>query len=553
MNRSAWPLKKFNVGLRTEIILNLALLMTGALLLVGFGISKIHERDILEQKVKHGKTIVRSVQNSIRLQGHERIGASEKTFLFDRVIQVYANSEAIKEIALVDPSQKVIAGSLQGRGSSRIDDGRMAQAILERRVLWDLDREDSLFFPSYRDLKLFSPLLRDGALLGGIYLRLSLADVMNSIIASQRLILLFVLLDGVVIVFFGSFLLSRIIVYPLKELVRAADGIGRGDYDQHIVRADSNEIGKLADSFNEMTCRLRESQRDVQEYVRSLESANQRLQQTQMELIRSEKLASIGRFAAGVAHEVGNPLGAILGYASILQKSIDGRSEESEYLKRIEVEIQRINKIIRELLDFSRPSVIEIKEVDVNNVIENCISLLSYQKSFKSIESSLQLKQDIPLIQADESQIQQVFVNLIINAVDSMPDGGKLIVKTDDHMLREVPRTDNDGARRRRDDPEDSDYTHLRHSQTKPYSVDHSRKGDRVVCASIIDTGGGILQEDLEKIFDPFFTTKDPDRGTGLGLSISLRIVENFGGTIEVDSHVGKGSTFRILLPVPEP
>jgi len=546
VKRPAWLFRRFRVGLRTEIILNLAFLMTGALLLVGFGVIKIHERDILEQKVKNGKMIVRAVQNSINLHSTERIGSSGKTFFLHRVIQIYADSEEIEDIAVVDPSQKVIASSLEGGQARRIADAHMAQAISENRVLWELDREDSLFFPIYRDLKLFSPLLKDGRLIGGIYLRLSLADVMKGIMTSQRLIIILVLLDGVVIVFFGSFLLSRIIVNPLKELVRATDAVARGDYEQRIVLSDSNEIGRLADSFNQMTCRLRESRRDVQEYVRSLESANQRLQQTQMELIRSEKLASIGHFAAGVAHEVGNPLGAILGYTSILQKSIDGGTEEFEYLKRIEVGIQRINKIIRELLDFSRPSVVEIKEVDLNSVVENCLSLLSYQESFKNIKPSLQLKKDLPPVQADESQIQQVFVNLIINAVDSMPDGGELTVRTEDH----IPQIDNDGVRRRRDDPADSDYTHLRHSQGAEYPLTSFRKGGSVVCASIVDTGGGIPPEDLEKIFDPFFTTKDPDRGTGLGLSISLRILENFGGTIEVESQVGKGSTFRVLLPV---
>jgi two-component system NtrC family sensor kinase len=365
-----------------------------------------------------------------------------------------------------------------------------------------------------------------------------------------RLIILLVVLDGAVIVLFGSFLLSRIIVKPLKTLVRATEGIARGEYDQTILVGDGNEIGKLADSFNEMTHRLRESQRDVEEYVRSLEIANQRLQQTQMELIRSEKLASIGRFAAGVAHEVGNPLGAILGYTSILQQGIQNQTEGLDYLGRIEVEIQRINKIIRELLDFSRPSPVEIREVDLNTVIEDCLSLLSYQRSFKNIQPSLQLRENIPPVQADESQIQQVFVNLIINAVDAMsPDGGTLTLQTDDYILQNTATEYNEGSRRRRDDPEQADYSHLRRSQRTEPLLGPFPRGKRIVRARVTDTGCGIQAEDLEKIFDPFFTTKDPDRGTGLGLSVSMRILESFGGKIEVVSEVGKGSTFSVLLP----
>ncbi len=550
MKRPAWLLRKFKFGLRTEIILNLALLMTGAMLLVGFSIMKIHERDILEQKLKNGKLILSSIQDSIDLYRTDRIVPSEDQFLFHRVIQIYADPEEIEEIAIVDPSQQVIACSLQGKRAGRINDEDLGAAISQKRVLWRFGRQDSFFFKTYQDLKLFSPLFRDGEVLGGIYLRLSLADVMKSIMASQRLIILLVALDGMVILFFGSFLLSRVIVNPLKVLLRATEAIGRGDYDQRIAIAESNEIGKLADSFNEMTCRLRDSQDDLQEYVHSLEVANERLQQTQMELIRSEKLASIGRFAAGLAHEVGNPLGAILGYTSILQKGVDDGSEEREYLKRIEVEIQRINKIIRELLDFSKPTVIEVKDVDLNSVIENCLSLISYQKSFKNITSVIELKKDLALVQVDEPQIQQVFVNLIINAVDAMPDGGKLTLRTEDFTLQTAPQRGEEARRRRRNDPAGSDYTHLRQSHRAAYPFTALRQGVRVVCASVTDTGCGIHPEDLGSIFDPFFTTKDPDKGTGLGLSISLRILENFGGKLEVESQPGKGSTFRILLPV---
>ncbi len=547
LKRPVWLFRKFRVGLRTEIILNLALLMTGAMLLVGFSIMKIHERDILKQKVRNGRLILKSIQDSIDLQGIGKADFSDRAYLFHRLVQVYADPREIEEIAIVDPSQQVIASSLEGRGAKRINDADMTRAISDRTGIWKFDRDDSFLFGTYRDLNLFSPLFREGELVGAVYVRLSLADVMKGIIRSQRLIILLVMLDGLVILIFGSFLLSRVIVNPLKTLVRATEGITRGEYDQRIGVTEGNEIGKLADSFNQMTARLRESQRSVQEYVRSLEAANERLQRTQMELTRSEKLASIGRFAAGVAHEVGNPLGAILGYTSILQEFLDDGSDGLEYLSRIEVEIQRINKIIRELLDFSRPSVVEIKDVDLNGVIEDCLSLLSFQKSFKNITSVLELKKGLPPVQVDQSQIQQVFVNLIINAVDAMPDGGTLTVKTDDHIFQKAHNAEDDGYRRRKGDPTDSDYTHLRRSHMAEHPLN---RGAHVVAASVIDTGCGIAPDDLEKIFDPFFTTKDPDKGTGLGLSISMRILESFRGRIEVESQPGGGSTFRILLPV---
>ena len=206
----------------------------------------------------------------------------------------------------------------------------------------------------------------------------------------------------------------------------------------------------------------------MENYLESLESTNKQLKQAQEELIRTEKLASIGRFAAGVAHEVGNPLGAILGYTSILQKEGMDHEESKDYLKRIEKEIERINRIVRELLDFARPSKFEIKEVEVNKVIESTLSLLSYQKNFKNIETQLDLQSDLPMIKGDESQLSQVFINIILNAIDAMPNGGTLTIQTRTHVVEnlDVDRLQGIYPRRRKSDPMESDYSHLRKSRS---------------------------------------------------------------------------------------
>jgi signal transduction histidine kinase len=279
---------------------------------------------------------------------------------------------------------------------------------------------------------------------------------------------------------------------------------------------------------------------------------NKQLKQTQEELIRTEKLASIGRFAAGVAHEVGNPLGAIFGYTSILEKEGIDREEARDYLKRIEKEIERINRIVRELLDYARPSKLEIREVDVNKVVENTLSLLSYQKNFRNIETQLELQLDLPVVMGDESQLSQVFINIVLNAIDAMPTGGTLRIRTEEYLIENsfadpMPLL---GPPRRKGDPDESDYSHIRKINPLSVMLMKFSRGDRVVKARISDTGVGIKKEDLERIFDPFFTTKDPDKGTGLGLSISLRIVESMGGEMRVESEVGKGSAFEIYFPI---
>jgi two-component system NtrC family sensor kinase len=285
--------------------------------------------------------------------------------------------------------------------------------------------------------------------------------------------------------------------------------------------------------------------------LKSLESANRQLKQAQEELIRTEKLASIGRFAAGVAHEVGNPLGAILGYTSILQRGEIEREEEKDYLNRIEKEIERINRIVRELLDFARPSKFEIREVNVNKVVENALSLLSYQKNFKNIQTQLDLQVNLPLIKGDESQLSQVFINIILNGIDAMPGGGTLEIQSEEYLVEDFfpIRKHRPYPTRRKGDPRESDYLHLRKADPISVFLTKFSRGDRLVRIRISDTGIGIKKEDLERIFDPFFTTKSPDKGTGLGLSISLRIVESMGGEIRVESEIGKGTNFGLYFP----
>jgi hypothetical protein len=378
-----------------------------------------------------------------------------------------------------------------------------------------------------------------------------IGDLMKNLLESQKIILITIVFDAIILIVFGSFLLSRVLVKPVKDLVRLTKRISEGDFSQKIEVTTQNEMGELIGSFNRMIERLKDNQESLESYLESLESANKQLKQAQEELIRTEKLASIGRFAAGVAHEVGNPLGAILGYTNILKKEGIDREEAKDYMKRIEGEIDRINKIVRELLDFARPSKFEIREVKINKIIESTLSLLSYQKNFKDIETQLDLQSDLPLIKGDESQLSQVFINIFLNAIDAMPTGGFLRIQTREHVIEysHDDRTQRIYAPRRKGDPTESDYSHLRKHHPFPAGLTKFSGGDRLVKIRIADTGCGIRKEDLENIFDPFFTTKAPDKGTGLGLSISLKIVESLGGEIRVESEEGKGTTFEVYFP----
>jgi len=555
MKGQSWLFRKLNLSLRWEIITNISLLMLVAILLIGFTISKMNERNVIQEKIRYGEGMVKDFQAIMDFISRDRPDLQLKDpavreELLD-FLALYAKGKGFLDVLVVDADMKMIAANNPDLIDLSYSNDDLRQAIQTGLVGTEVRRSGGFLSTAYERLILYAPLWVQGRTAGGIQMDLALGDVMTQLLKSQRIILLSIILDAVILVAFGSFLLSRVLVKPLRGLVQLTQKISEGDFNEKIEGSSTNEIGQLIASFNRMIERLKANREELEDYVRSLEVANKQLKQAQEELIRTEKLASIGRFAAGVAHEVGNPLGAILGYTSMLEKGQIEPEESKDYLQRIEKEIQRINRIVRELLDFSRPSRGEIREVEVNKVLENTLSLLSYQKSFRNIETQLDLQPDLPGVMADESQLSQVFLNMMLNAVDAMPAGGVLRIQTQVHVVEEAftEQLERHFAPRRRGDPVESDYSRLRKLDPLSAILAKFSRGDRLVKIRISDTGAGIEKEDLKRIFDPFFTTKPPDKGTGLGLSICLRIVESVGGVIRVESEGGQGSAFEIYLP----
>ena len=556
MKKTTWLFKKLNLGLRTEVIINISFLMLAAILLIGFTISKINERNIEQEKIRYGRRMVQDFQTIM-----DFISRDKQRFILDHplvqkeiqdFVHIYIKEKGFYELTIANHELKIIASKNPEFLNKASADPFMKKAVETGELNAEIDKSGTFLSTSYKKLALYSPLWHRGRIIGGVQMEVPIGDLMMSLLESKRVILITIILDALVLIIFGSFLLSRVLVKPIKDLLRLTQKISDGDFSQKIEVTSSNEIGQLIGSFNRMIERLKENQESLENYLESLESANKQLKQAQEELIRTEKLASIGRFAAGVAHEVGNPLGAILGYTGILEKEGMNQEEAKDYLKRIEKEIERINRIVRELLDFARPSKFEIKDVEVNKILESTLSLISYQKNFKNVETQLDMDRDLPLIKGDESQLSQVFINIILNAIDAMPDGGILKIQTTTHVVENLDADRLQGIypRRRKNDPRESDYSRMRKTDPLAALFKKFAEGDRLVKIRISDTGTGIKKEDLENIFDPFFTTKAPDRGTGLGLSISLKIVESLGGEIKVESEVGKGTTFEVYFPV---
>jgi signal transduction histidine kinase len=330
--------------------------------------------------------------------------------------------------------------------------------------------------------------------------------------------------DVVVMVLFGAFLMDRSVARPLRRLAAVSEKIAGGD---HLLRAEEspgNELGQLGASFNRM--------------VAAMLSAQKKARQAELETFRSEKLATVGRLAAGVAHEVGNPLMAIRGYAEFLRANPSSRMEQDECLEKIVGETRKIEMIVRGLLSVAAPAGGEGEDADVNAVIRETMELLSFRRMFRDIEVGVEYGETVRARLAAD-RLQQVLLNLLINAVDAMGNNGTLRVRTY-NVDPWVPRPLR-AVRRRASDPEWVDVVPLRGGGGAAPS--------QGVAISVSDSGCGISQGDLESIFDPFFTTKDPGKGTGLGLSVSRAIVEGAGGEILAESVEERGSTFTVILP----
>ncbi|MBI2221746.1 MAG: HAMP domain-containing protein [Acidobacteria bacterium] len=305
----------------------------------------------------------------------------------------------------------------------------------------------------------------------------------------------------------------RSLVQPVQQLVGGVRRVTHGDLKEPVPVSGSGEIAELARAFNEMEAALQEVRRQRLALLDGLEQQVQdrtaALRKAQEQMVQSEKLSSLGRLAASIAHEINNPLAGILTYAKLLVRTLEEappdeaqRAKIIGQLKLVERETQRCTAIVRNLLDFARERELKLTQVDVNAVLGETLFLINNQVKMQNIQLQSELG-DVPPIEADFGQIRQALVNILINACDAMPSGGTL------HIV--------------------------------------SRNAGGSAEVAVRDTGTGIRPEHLKKVFDPFFTTRD--KGTGLGLSVVYGIVERHGGTLKIDSTPGEGTTVTITLP----
>ncbi len=327
----------------------------------------------------------------------------------------------------------------------------------------------------------------------------------------SKAVILVVLIVLVTTVMVGA-LASRFVSRPITKLLRGIDDVAKGDLSHVILSERDDEIGAIATRFNEMTYSLRESRAETQRQNDEKLHLEQRLGQT-------EKLATIGQLAAEIAHEVGTPLNVIAGRARSIQKKSKDPEAVEKNAEIVAEQTARITRIIQRLLDFTRRKVgaTERAMVNLNDLTAKTLELLSGQFSVAKVRTRVERSEDLPTVAGDADRLQQVLINLLLNAVQAMPEGGSLSVET------KVVRRTRPGLETNAD--------------------------QAFVSCSVSDTGIGIPPAIKDKIFDPFYTTKEGSGGTGLGLAVCSGIVKEHDGWIEVDDHAGGGTVFRVFLP----
>ena len=420
------------------------------------------------------------------------------------------------EYAIVGPGGRLLAGEAKKREYDGGDVVYSGESLTIKRL-------GGGWFRGMGDALHVTARLKQSGKDGYMTFTLPLSGASEDLSRVRRFLLIYALLDAVVIVVFGAYFLSRYIVAPIRALDKAATRIAGGNLDERAEAHVDNEVGSLAASFNTMADRLSSE-------IKSLERVNEELNTAQEELLRSSTLAVVGRLAAGIAHEVGNPLGAVNGYLDILARGGLSKDEERDILERSVREVSRIDFIVREFLEISRPASRPLEPVDMNSVVRETVTTLEAHKDFRGIDTAFVLKEGLPPVLIDARKLRQVFMNILMNAAHSFAgvEGAKKVTIESGTETRTVAR------RRRRDDPR--------------FSPSPERD---FVFVRVTDMGSGVSTEAASRIFEPFYTTKGPSMGTGLGLFVSQSIIKTYGGEITLSSSEGAGASFTVSLPVP--
>ena len=506
-------------GLKTKIAVSITLLLLLGMFSIDFVTMTTAQSSLVRSEVVKGLTLARLMGDYLLTQPvwEDDAQAAVRAKLADALDESGAVS-----FLLLDRNQRSL-----GFGAHR---------SLEADELFEITRQAltegnhgvqftgstfGLFWWQKKFLVISSPLMSEGGVQGAFSLVFSMQGIYQSLRNSHQMLLLYILLNTALLSFFGIYRVFKLYLQPLARLAKRAEEYKGDDEIVFAVRKEDNELQRLSSALNGLMRRLAAEKEKLRQTVSSLEMANADLKEAQTNIIRAEKLASVGRLSAGIAHEIGNPIGIVTGYLELLKQEDLTPEERVEYMQRAQKEVDRISTIIRQLLEISRPSPVGWHRVSVHALLDEMTQVLTVQPFMSHVSVVTLLEAEDDVVVANMNQLRQVFLNLVINAADAVAGrkhdaGGELIISTES-------RGEAGGSA----------------GNEKPRLLVRFR-----------DNGTGIAEEHIRSIFDPFFTTKEPGKGTGLGLAVSYMIIESFGGGIEVESTAGQGTTFTVALPV---
>lgn len=496
-------------NLKAQTILIFFLVLGVGMLLVNAVSMQLWKRQALRAELEYGRVLLATIAKLGFEGGGERLGDQAKQILrADAAVLCVGSATAQGKVINISSGCEDFAKSLE------ISLANAAHSGVEYSRILSAPNTDG---PAPRNnvLLVAQPFRSPDGVRGAVAMVRSTEGIDARLWENEKTILVYILANAVVLAVVGFFRMVKLVVRPVERLAEQADTYSLKHDFLPFPGRPGNEFGRLSSSLNRMTAQLEEDRRALIQKVDSLRLANEELERNRREMVRAEKMASIGRLAAGLAHEIGNPLGVVQGYLDLLGQGGVSPEERKEFAQRAEQEVTRVGRLIRQLLDYARPGEGTSSPVGVQKLLAECLELFRHGKAQAHIAFSLLPEAEEDLVLADADGLRQIFVNCFMNAVDavgSLPEG----------MVTARCFNINEGARR---------YI-------------------RIV---IGDNGPGIAKEYLESVFEPFFTTKEPGRGTGLGLAVSCSLVEKWGGRMWAESgrdDHGGGAALWIALPL---
>jgi len=507
-------------GLKTNIAINLSVLLVLAMILIDFVMIHTAQRTLLRSEISNGYLFISAIElNLANYPGPlKNILDFNFTGNFEKLLDEggYACGlilGADKNKIFLDRTGCALNGELEILAR---------QSLLSRnKITRFVGTTWAVFWKQSRYLILSAPIYRQGRIIAGASVVLPLEKIYSSLRRAQHIFLIYLFINTVVLTLAGLYRLSKLTVKPLQHLVKRADEYTEDAEMIFLYEKGDNEFNRLSRALNSMLKHIAADKETLRAAVKSLEKANLDLKQAQQDVIRAEKLASVGRLSSGIAHEIGNPIGIVTGYLELLKQNDISDEDRKEFIIRTENEIHRINTIIRQLLDFSRPASGGFQAVPVHEIVNDVINAFKFQSVMASIDLQLDLRAETDTVIADSNQLRQVFLNLLINAAAA-------ISLVDQGRNGKITIT----------------------SKVVPSQQADAGNAADILRIEFIDNGPGIAEEHLDNIFDPFYTTKEPGKGTGLGLSVSFMIIEGLGGKIKATSSLGQGTAMIVDLPL---